>query len=95
VEHIVRLVYADDGNLLGDNRDIVKKNTETLINATTEVGLEVNTEKAKYILLSRHQNAGQNHDIQIANESFRKCGTSSNICERQQQIKIWFIKKLS
>jgi hypothetical protein len=35
-----------------------------------EVGLEVNTEKTKYMLLSHHQNAGQNHDIKIANRSF-------------------------
>jgi hypothetical protein len=35
-----------------------------------EVGLEVNTEKTKYILLSRHQNAGQNHDIEIGNRYF-------------------------
>jgi hypothetical protein len=33
-------------------------------------GLEVNIEKIKYILLSRHQNAGQNHDIKTANRSF-------------------------
>jgi hypothetical protein len=65
-----QLVYADDVNLLGDNTDTVKKNTETLIDASKEVGLEVNTEKTKYMLLSRHQNAGQNHDMKIAN----KCG---------------------
>jgi hypothetical protein len=35
---------------------------ETLIDASKEVGLEVDTEKSKYMLLSRHQNAGQNHD---------------------------------
>jgi hypothetical protein len=35
-----------------------------------EVGLEVNTEKTKYMLLSRHQNAGQNHCILIVNRSF-------------------------
>jgi hypothetical protein len=35
-----------------------------------EVGLEVNAENTKYMLLSRHQNAGQNHDIKIANRSF-------------------------
>jgi hypothetical protein len=57
------LVYADDVNLLGDNMDTVKKNTETLIYANKEVGLEVNTEKTKYMLLSGHLNAGQNHDI--------------------------------
>jgi hypothetical protein len=41
------LVYADDVNLLGDNIDIIKKNTQTLIDAGKEVGLEVNTEKTK------------------------------------------------
>jgi hypothetical protein len=38
---------------------------QTLIDASKEVGLEVNTEKTKYMLLSRHQNAGQNHDINM------------------------------
>jgi hypothetical protein len=56
-------------NLLGDNIDTIKKNTETFINASKEVGLEINAEKTKYILLSRHQNAGQNSDIQIGNRS--------------------------
>jgi hypothetical protein len=37
-----------------------KRNTQTLIDASKETGLEVNTEKTKYILLSHHQNAGQN-----------------------------------
>jgi hypothetical protein len=36
-----------------------------------EVGLEVNVaEKTKYMLLSCHQNAQENHDILIANRSF-------------------------
>jgi hypothetical protein len=34
------LVYSDDVNLLGDNIYTVKKNTETLIDASKEVGLE-------------------------------------------------------
>jgi hypothetical protein len=41
------LVYADDVNLLDDNIDTVMKNTQTLIDAGKEVGLEVNTEKTK------------------------------------------------
>jgi hypothetical protein len=45
----------------------MKKNTETLINTIKEVGLEINVEKTKYMLLSRHQNAGQIRDIKIAN----------------------------
>jgi ribosomal protein S2 len=61
---------ADDVNLLGDNIDAIKKNMETLIDATKEVGLEVNTEKTKYMLLSHHQNAGQSYDIKIANRCF-------------------------
>jgi uncharacterized protein YoxC len=57
------LVYANDVNLLGDNIDTIKKNTQTLFDAIKEVGLEVSTEKTKYMLLSRHQNVGKNHDI--------------------------------
>jgi hypothetical protein len=34
------------------------------------VGPEVNTEKSKYILLTRHQNAGQNDNIKIGDRSF-------------------------
>jgi hypothetical protein len=41
------LVCVDDVNLLGDNIDTIKKTTHTLIDASKEVGLEVNTEKAK------------------------------------------------
>jgi hypothetical protein len=36
-------VYADDVNLLGDNIDTIKRTTETLMDASKEVGLEVNT----------------------------------------------------
>jgi hypothetical protein len=57
------------------------KNTQTLIDAVNEVGLEVNT-KYTCMLLSRHQNAGQNHDIKIGNrcsenvEQFKYLGTT-------------------
>jgi hypothetical protein len=64
------LAYADDVNLLGDNIDTINKNTQTLIDASKEVGLEVNVEKTKYALVSRDQNAGQNKEIKIGNRSF-------------------------
>jgi hypothetical protein len=38
---------ADDVNLLGDNVDTIKKNTETSVDAIKEVGLEINVEKTK------------------------------------------------
>jgi biotin operon repressor len=61
------LAYTDDVNLLGDNIDTIKKNIETLIDASKEVGLEIKVEKTKYMLLPRQQNVGQNRDTKIAN----------------------------
>jgi coproporphyrinogen III oxidase-like Fe-S oxidoreductase len=61
------LAYTDYVNLLGDNTSTIKKNTENLIDASKEVGVEINVEKTKYMLLSRYQNVGQNRDIKIAN----------------------------
>jgi hypothetical protein len=59
------LVYADDVNLLGDNIDVIKRNMETLTDASKKVGLKVNTEKTKCMFLSRHQNPGQSYDMLI------------------------------
>jgi hypothetical protein len=39
------LVYADDVNLLEDKIDTIKRNAEIVIDASKEVGLEVNTGK--------------------------------------------------
>jgi hypothetical protein len=41
------LIYADDLNLMGDNVDAINKNTETLIDASKEVGLEVKVEETR------------------------------------------------
>jgi hypothetical protein len=52
------LVFGDGVNLLGDNVNTMNKNTEALIDASEEVGLEVDTEKTEYTLISCHQNTG-------------------------------------
>jgi hypothetical protein len=52
------------------NIDTINKNTETLIDASKKVGLEVNVEKSQYMLVSRDQNADQIRDIEIGNRSF-------------------------
>jgi hypothetical protein len=61
------LAYPDDVNLLGDDIDTVIRNTETLIHAGKEVGMEVNVEKTKYMLVSCDQSADQSRDIKIGN----------------------------
>jgi hypothetical protein len=39
------LAYADDVNIVGENIDNIQRNTKALLDASKEVGLEVNPEK--------------------------------------------------
>jgi len=40
--------------------------------ASNEIGLDVNTDKTKYMIMSREPNAGQSHSIKIDNSSFER-----------------------
>jgi hypothetical protein len=64
------LLYADDINLLGDRINATEENTETLLEASRDIGLEINAEKTKYMIMSRHPNSEQNQNIRISKESF-------------------------
>jgi len=52
------LAYADDVPILGGSAHTVKENAEALVAATRQIGLEVNADKTKYMVMSRDQNAG-------------------------------------
>jgi len=43
---------------------------EALVVASEEIGLYVNAEKTKYVVMSREQNAGRSRKIKIDNISF-------------------------
>jgi len=66
------LVYADDVNMVGGSVHTVKENEEALVVTSKEIGLEVNADESKYMVMSRNQNAGRSHNIKIGNGSFER-----------------------
>jgi len=50
------LVYADGVNTMGGSLHTIKKNTEALVVASKETGLEVNADKTKYMVMCQDQN---------------------------------------
>jgi hypothetical protein len=51
------LVYANDVNVLGGSMYIA--------DVCTETGLHADAKETEYMVMSRDQNAGQNHNIKI------------------------------
>ena len=44
----------------------------SLVAATREIGLEVSADKTKYMVMSRDENAGQNHSVRSDNSAFER-----------------------
>jgi hypothetical protein len=57
---------------LGGSVHTVRKNTEALVIATKETGLEVNTDKTKYMVMSRDRNTGRGDGVKIDNMSIER-----------------------
>jgi len=65
-------VYADDVNILGGSMHTVKKITEALVVASNEIGLKVNSDKTKYMVMSGDQKAVQSHNMKTDNCFFER-----------------------
>jgi hypothetical protein len=63
------MMEIDDVNILGGSVHTVKENAKALVVATKEIGLEVNADKSKYMVMSRDRNAGRGHIVKIDNSS--------------------------
>jgi len=78
---------------LGGSVHTVKENAEALVVATKEIGLEVNADKTKYMVMSRDRNAGRGHSVKIDNssiervEEFKYLGTTKDQNSIQEEIK--------
>jgi hypothetical protein len=59
------LVYAKEDNTLGVSVRTIKRNTEALVVASKQIGLEGNADKIQYMGMSWDQNSGQNNYINI------------------------------
>jgi hypothetical protein len=71
----VEVVKFHDPAILPPEKEVVntiKGNTEALLEASRDIGLETNAEKTKYMIMFRHPNSGHNQNI---DESFEKVAT--------------------
>ncbi|KAJ4448446.1 hypothetical protein ANN_10462 [Periplaneta americana] len=80
--------------MLGENTQTVREKTEILLEANKAIGLEVNPEKTKYMIMSRDENIVRNGKIKIGDLSFEGMqkfkylgATVTNINDTREEIK--------
>jgi hypothetical protein len=74
-------IYADCVNTLGECLSTAEKYAEALVFSSEEIGLEVNADKTKHMVISRDQNAGQSHNMKMIIASLKRW-KSSDIWEQ-------------
>ena len=83
------LSEADDVNILGRGISTLKENEETLVAATREVGLQVNADETKYMVMSRDQNAGRIHIVRNDNSNFERVDDFKYLGKRFNKSKFY------
>jgi len=57
----------------------IRKNEEGLVVSRKEAGIEVNVDTTKYMVMTRDQNSGRSHYVNIDNRSFERVGKFKKI----------------
>ena len=83
------LVYADEVNMLGENLQTLRENTEIFIKASKDISLQVNSEKTNYMITSQHLSIVQNWKFIIW-----KCGKVKISGSNGNKIQMTFAKNL-
>ena len=82
------LVYADYVNILGGSVHTIKENADALEAASREIGLEVNADRTKYMVMSQDENAGRSHNIKTDSSSFGRvkfCSQTLLVQQRERE----------
>jgi len=65
-------VYADDVEVIGEDIEALRSNTDVVVEACDEIGLQVNIGKTKYMITSRNTGNEGNKNIRIGDEIIEK-----------------------
>jgi hypothetical protein len=66
------MFYAHKVNTVSRSVQTIKKNAEALVVASKEIGLEVNCDKTKCMVMSGDQNSGRSHNMKTDNSTFER-----------------------
>jgi len=62
-------VYADDVGLIGDDIDALQNNSDVLVEACDKIGLQVNIDNTKYMIISQNTWNEEEKNIRIVMSS--------------------------